>query len=642
VLNKFLNRAFWVILVTVTVWFKVQSFASHTALNFIDDTEIIGFGAIGVKAYKALEHAVVPIIISTSLLNMLINPETLLKESAEAGDKRIFELCEENKKSLENKHLSESDIEDLLKKNETIVRGIGGSNNIEKLRTCIVKNPIRRDDFLIKKINRYLYLFVPYNLYLKREQVTPLAGYRRQLQLGKEAPLTERELLVGFKIDHMEDISFENLKKSVYADCASKPSPINKHYFIDSLSDIFVTRASYKGKKIVPPEWALCINGHGASGTFIAGLSIDDFKKWLSFCEKINTKLLIYSSCFASGVTARILYDEVNRLGTTYPFVIISLGLAGTAVEVPYEVGVNIHQRVFVLRLGINWYTFLNMVSQPAPIDFDALIKYVFSYSNENIFNSALIKFPGLEWFSTADINKNIISIGSVLAETRDRDEPLDIKKFFNQPNPRALLLYTAIVPFPLIINTETMPAIISMKIPAIISLLVNEDETLIKKISSSVHSLSTIIQSFFSQKRAADYSRDFFVREIEGLNATKQAPQKLLVDAPEGTLIINNVEIAIEKEQHVFVRFIYDKVRYEFMVPFGDIGTLKPLPVPMRSEDQSAEPAATGPKKDRTYKKIEDLIQKKRKEQLQQSSSIKKSLELLEKDLHTLGVKIR
>jgi|GEM_PF-4162184 len=109
--------------------------------------------------------------------------------------------------------------------------------------------------------------------------------------------------------------------------------------------------------------------------------------------------------------------------------------------------------------------------------------------------NEALIRFPGLEWFSVLDNEevveeakstgqkvvggyRQIVQIGSVLAKSRSAKNPLNITNYYRgklknsdgskkikseqQLQPKGLLLYAKDIPFELIIN-HPIDAIISM-----------------------------------------------------------------------------------------------------------------------------------------------------------------------------------
>lgn len=159
-----------------------------------------------------------------------------------------------------------------------------------------------------------------------------------------------------------------------------------------------------------------------------------------------------------------------------------------------------------ILSRGINFNQFVYNIKKWDTLNYKKIVEELFlpvprKTYKDNISqlwgNVPQVKLPGLEWFSTVALQKNIVSIGSTLAKTRDPKKPLNIETFFKS-DPRALLLYAREIPFELVINSLRFEAIISM-IPG-----------------DAVHSIKTI-----SSTRPFNEVLDWFM-QIEKLAALK------------------------------------------------------------------------------------------------------------------------
>ena len=59
------------------------------------------------------------------------------------------------------------------------------------------------------------------------------------------------------------------------------------------------------------PQWLIYCSGHGGLKETICALTLDDFKKFLDFLDiKIITKLFAYSSCYAHGTNANLIFND--------------------------------------------------------------------------------------------------------------------------------------------------------------------------------------------------------------------------------------------------------------------------------------------------------------------------------------------
>lgn len=360
--------------------------------------------------------------------------------------------------------------------------------------------------WVIKKVNRLLYLLLPVTFLderkIKREDVEE---YRSELSL------TEVEKILGLKVNHMRTVSPAVIKKPYHA-------PEFADYFVDSLSDVFITKNEYykSGYRALIPSWALFITGHGLIRYAVAHLSIEQFKKFLLFLdEKINTRLLYYSTCYAAGSTAELLYkDAENAVGKSYPFPIITQALTD-APTYGQPAEIYAQDNSLKLRSGFKFADFLGKATIQGPLDFRGLVSCITPPVDSAFLSGCVpqIKFPGVAWFSAIDQEK-VVSIGSVLAKTHNG--PLDIATFFRKKgvnaSPLAVLLYARDIPFELIINTDPLndPTV---KSPVFVSMVPGTVLHRIKKMSSELHSINSILAGFVALNMAN--RKTFFIDEV-------------------------------------------------------------------------------------------------------------------------------
>ncbi len=202
-------------------------------------------------------------------------------------------------------------------------------------------------------------------------------------------------------------------------------------------------------------SWMVYCNGHGLINDSIAGLQISDFKKFLAFLEKkINTKILLYNSCYCGGINKIKAFEEQandkSMIQRNYPFPIIALSPTDANASMTSKYPIDF-DRLFSSLTNVkfvmpDYYTIL----------IDALFLKSHSSSPENpeivVGNFPQIRLPGTEWFSIAGINRIAINkndeylvISEVMGKTREKE--LKIKK-----TAKAIFLYTPIIPFKLTI----------------------------------------------------------------------------------------------------------------------------------------------------------------------------------------------
>lgn len=352
--------------------------------------------------------------------------------------------------------------------------------------------------------NDWLYLLIPNN-YLKRLNLTIDS-------VKKYAPekISDVELTLGLKVNHLQLSNIPISEKEVFSLILFPPD--DSGYFARALynatkniSDIFCIHTEYP-KTYPQPTWSIFMSGHGIMESKMVDLRLPDFEKVLDFLEhKINTRLLVYESCYAAGLTAEKVYkDATTAVQKTYSFAIITNALTDVPVsEKPFEIEIE---------------KFLNEATTSDIIDYqkvaDSLFKEIKEWEKETKqlktfwSNIPQIRLPGLEWFSIMKNRKDIISIGSILAKTRSQKKPLDIVTFF-KTDPKVILLYAKNIPFELIINTK--------KLEAIVSMIPGDAIHTIKKISSTNIDAYKFMDLFLALKML-DPLKIFFIEEINNI----------------------------------------------------------------------------------------------------------------------------
>ncbi len=425
---------------------KVELDKKKGLLIFLDDSEINDFGALSIELSIALYQEASPMLVSTSLLYNLF-------EHRSKDNRSITALYDEFSKEQQAYYLKK-------KKDPEIEKALQ-----EKMAIPISKLSFQADKWIIKKINNSLNLLLPIR-YLKSINISidKVKEYR------SDNKITDIELQLGLKVNHMESIDYSLIIRPLHGRFVNyflKSTirylrSMRAHYFVTSLDMIFCQKADYKEKMIIP-EWHVFISGHGLINHSVVDLNFNDFKETLRFFDhKINTKLLVMLSCYAAGVNAEIIYGNIKSETQEYysfPIIIQGLNDVVTSVATPDLIS-NWHNGKEVIRL----YTAMNFAdffkrAKTMKNEYGAILRPISEGWTEN---TAQIKLPGIEWFSVVDIDNKIVSIGSILAKTRDPQKPLDVVSFFKK-EPAIILLYADTIPFELKINSYNIRAIVSM-----------------------------------------------------------------------------------------------------------------------------------------------------------------------------------
>lgn len=466
----------------------------RNVLIFLDDSEKDKLGPISGDLITALYQEASPIIVSSSLMCTLLEWREKNKESIQA---LLRELA--NVDWLPERY------------------GDNWQEIIQiKERIAVCKIGFKPERWIIKVINNSLLLLIPKNycesLGINSEKVKK---YTSNIHT-----LSDTELRLGCKVNHMKTIEYTALHRS------SLKEYFFPHYFADyfikSLEAIFCTTSDYHKNKKEGFEWVMYIDGHGGLNDSIVYLSIDQFKQFLHFLEsKIKVQLLVVSSCYVAGTNVKNVYGEI-KLGTqqpnSFPIIIQGLNDVETFSSFP-ECDMkdwNLSHAIS-LKISKNFVDFFQQANKQES-NYREIIKPLMLY-NKHITNEPQIKMPGIEWFSVMDVDNKIVSIGTLLAKTRDPQKVLDIVSFFKK-HPKIILLYTDNLPFELKIDLDTLKAIVSM-----VSLPTEGDLTLIinriKKISSEKHAAVDIVK-LFKLVMYTNGTQWFFIDEIHASDIWK------------------------------------------------------------------------------------------------------------------------
>ncbi len=497
-------------------------FATHGLLIFLDDTEKNReFGAVSNGLVTALLQEAGPIVASASVIANVRNinpndPQNLFKRYT----------------TIINK--SELTAEDAREKNDIMLSVI--SFNVTTA----------QQKWVIKKINDSLYLLLP-KKYLQAKGIS-----EKSLEPFMATEITSTEQALGLKVNHMQTVQLTDIKKPL-------PEKEYASYFITALPDIFVTNGEYPAaNKTAIPRWAIYIEGHGTLGDSIIGLDFEQFQKFLAFLDqKVTTKLLFISSCYAAGLNVVLAYNDIEKnIDRTYSFVIITDSVPDKVVPGP-SVLVYMGKGRLEVKTDRQYDDFLHQVTTSDIIDYRKLVDPLITKS-ELLASLPQIKFPGLPWFSVIDTDK-VVSIGSVLAKTRT--EPLEIAKFFKRKGklaePFGILLYAKDIPFELVIDTKTMPVIISM-LPGSVT-------HYIKKVS--FQNSYSIDQNFLSWSEfykgyILGANKTFIIGEITGMFSDLM---KSSLQGDKGTFFKVVLDIFREK---VLIFFTYNEKVYKAVSP--------------------------------------------------------------------------
>lgn len=506
-------------------------FASNGLFIFLDHTIETGdkIGLVGHELLTALDQKVGPILASSLLLRDIIKqpkPQQIVDQAKAKNDPnaQLYQTLVNHRKEIHN-YLQTIPSNPDWRQVKTVL------TEIAKLSGPIkdVLTPYDLDtsfeaelyqftpssaDWIIKKVNDDLLLLIPVNYPATIKKKNNFAQYYRT------GTFTERELNLGIKVDHLQDVSFDSFIDDYVPPLQRNPGA----FLVDSLTTIFITREEYaqaakqKPASFHMPQWFVYLVGHGSSGTLISDIEIDSFKKLLDFFDAaVVTKLFAYNSCYAAGVSAQNVYQDTNSPWfKTHSFTIVTGALTDAPVHreiTPQIIGasdIDFEKKKENPLNYLHFNEFLQELTTQNTINFADVLSLIFPEAKKSysvfIFGSPQIKLPGVEWFKIVDVNNNIVSIGQTLATSRSADQPLDVMEFFSRMvPPAAILLYVNVIPFELIIP---------QKMPILVSMIPGDSYHEFAKIT-----VNTTLKDFFGAMKPLaeiEYSKIFLIKKLK------------------------------------------------------------------------------------------------------------------------------
>jgi len=302
---------------------------------------------------------------------------------------------------------------------------------------------------------------------------------------------------LGLKIDTTDRYA-STLKEGFSPPGIGEPSNLGTKLLTDFAS-LFTLPASDD------QHWAIYLSGHGAAESIhgeamTAEMTIPEFKKLLTyFSEKLPVSVFAYLSCFSAGSNLSKTYnsDAQTNFAEKHPFVIATAGISESAAFVPMSLvgNTNITKFFEICEKGGN-----------ETIDWGEALATLFGSRNFPKENAPLIKFPGTEWFNVPNIKDVALSIGKVLAATREKSLPLQDQKL--------ILLYAPDIPFTL----EYSKSPSSNKPPIPVSMIPGDACHTFAEISAESYEAGSILQSFFSYPDIPN-EKAFFIKTLLAKN---------------------------------------------------------------------------------------------------------------------------
>lgn len=496
---------------------------SRTLVILLDDSEKNDTGPAHDSLYTALSQKAVPLLVSTSLLARALSEygdESLIKDNV---TEQYIDL--RNSKNQESR----------------------GREIRQILLKAVAFDP---DEWVIRRTDEYLTLLIP-KVYLARHGIAE--------EMDKEA--SEK---LGLKMSTMSALT--SVKEIV-----EPPRPMETaDYFVPALEKIFFTNRDLRGKD-AKPNWTLYLIGHGLKFTQIVGLTISDFSNALDFfTTKIATRLLVYTSCYAAGVNTDIVFGNIkSKMAKTYPYPIITQIYADTPAVAPllfvkgtkdnltmdtaldFQGFVENTEKTLTFKSAakkettvlddIDYEKAAGNLFPIVPSDFatEYMIEHVKKERPLSVYvsyeNVPQIKLPGLPWFSvmatratdkTGQKRREAVSIGSILAKTREQKSTLDIVSYF-KTDPSVLLLYASNMPFTIKLG-KNLKTIVSM-VPGggthVIDRIVSDDLTTTQIILSFLRFEMLLANPVFFVGEIAGKDQSIFdvVIKNEGIEGNKR-----------------------------------------------------------------------------------------------------------------------
>jgi hypothetical protein len=467
----------------------------------------------------------------------IVASASLLKTIFWAWKKKKFSQYEDSQENDEEYYqLHEEALIEFYQDNEN-KKKIPGKYAVEQIKNdrflYLKASKINPNEWTIKEITTDLYLLLSIK-YLNEAKINEI-DFIDNIADNK---VTKTELALGLKCNHMKTTTIENIlqqpktnyKKADYFITAlfeeEEKDVINinktirkikttKSKLFCSLSDYLSYNRKQQEKKqlIEEPVWSIFMNGHGELRLSIVGITLKDFDQFLSILKIrfINTRLLLYRSCYAAGINAEKIYkSEASLMQKIYPFTIIALGLNDTATS-GNKTCIQSRDNKLEFYTEAKYSNFINIINEKQYKEHNRIRDAIETFFSKalQLQNKPQIKKAGFEFFIPyVSNNKKIISIGSILAKTHSPDTPFRIKD-----DAIVVLLYAREIPFEIIINPS--PSFLG-----IASMTVGYAIHIIKKIKAENTKYENILE-WFMKIKSLGVGKYFFIEKINSSNGT-------------------------------------------------------------------------------------------------------------------------
>ena len=338
------------------------------------DSMLPGFGPVTAALATALRQKTAPILVTSCVWNNFVERRKIFHNFRE--DKTKTYLGKYKKLDTQQKinEFREKILAYFSPNGEKIIGDYNNPHSLikEEMNGYLICAAVTflKKDWIIKKDSNYFYLLVPQD-YLR----ALLKGPQPPKSPALEKTISRNELLLGLKIDHMSDMSYEDAldpsKHIVKIDKLQIKDLVHEQdyeairysthtyldnqliissHFIKILPSVFITKAdlidkNHNEKKTEESKahflfsWHMYLLGHGSESAhehiekkyeagvhsshdfaLTAGLEISDFRNFLSFLEQlINTKFLFYTTCHSGGHQLKKLYEHYWKFPALKP-----------------------------------------------------------------------------------------------------------------------------------------------------------------------------------------------------------------------------------------------------------------------------------------------------------------------------------
>lgn len=420
-----------------------------------------------------------------------------------------------------------------------------------------------QDDWEVYRVTDFYYLVIPKkyneNCYKDCTFEKNVHGY------------TQKELALGLKVDHLEQIT-EPLDSSLVS---FEPSKRPEFEFIKALYDLFITFDDDLDNQYFY-DWVIFLAGHGLNMhslypnnpetlELIANLSIPEFKSLLSFLNnKIKTGIFMYTSCYGAGKHLKEPYTTDGK-ADCYNFPIIINNVSDT-VSYTYGIYLAFVPTVKDGKFSFDYYT-LNPETKnwkmklEFPINWKKFFNRVNSYNKDTdidkLCSKQIWEFLGPLYIETLP-NIRLRGADSFMLYQPDTITKIShllvgLKGSFGQDlvieNKNNILLETTAVTLKLVIQGDA-----GSEFPRIVSVVPGKAAHYLEKLDASQYHGIDLLKGFWPL-HSSKFNKTFVIKELICAN-DPDSPEAMIIDAKAEKISLFNVIISIEEDYLVRIFF--------------------------------------------------------------------------------------